>query len=86
MAKTQEELNAIKKEIETLNNKLTELTEEELKQVTGGTVGGTCDYWELGIPSRFVRLPTNCSTCAKLNFDEDSKSFYCEAGLTVTLW
>ena len=36
MAKTQEELNAIKKEIETLNNKLKELTDEELKQVAGG--------------------------------------------------
>ena len=34
--KTQEELNAIKEEIETLNKKLAELTEEELAQVTGG--------------------------------------------------
>ena len=36
MAKTQEELNALKKEVETLNNKLKELTDEELKQVAGG--------------------------------------------------
>ena len=36
MAKTQEELNAIKEDVETLNNKLTELTEEDLEQVTGG--------------------------------------------------
>ena len=36
MAKTQEELNAIKEEIETLNNKLTELTDKELEQVSGG--------------------------------------------------
>lgn len=36
MPKTQEELNELKKEYEILNNKLTELTEEELKQVTGG--------------------------------------------------
>ena len=36
MAKTQEELNIIKKEVETLNNKLAELTDEELEQVTGG--------------------------------------------------
>ena len=35
MAKTQEELNAIKKEIETLNKKLAELTDEELKIVLG---------------------------------------------------
>ena len=34
--KTKEELNVIKEEIETLNNKLRELTEEELAQVTGG--------------------------------------------------
>ena len=33
---TQEELNVIKKEIETLNKKLAELTEEELAQVSGG--------------------------------------------------
>ena len=36
MAKTQEELNSLKEEVETLNNKLKELTDEELKQVTGG--------------------------------------------------
>ena len=36
MAKTAEELNAIKEEIETLNEKLVELSEEDLKQVTGG--------------------------------------------------
>ena len=34
--KTTEELNAIKEEVETLNNKLKELTEEELEQVNGG--------------------------------------------------
>ena len=46
MAKTKEELNELKNEYETLNNKLKELTEEELSEVTGGnakwayTVGG----------------------------------------------
>ena len=35
--KTKEELNALKNEVETLNKKLAELTEDELKQVTGGT-------------------------------------------------
>ena len=35
--KTQEELNQLKVEYETLNNKLKELTENELKEVTGGT-------------------------------------------------
>ena len=34
--KTKEELNALKEEVETLNKKLAELTEEELEQVSGG--------------------------------------------------
>ena len=34
--KTKEELNALKEEVETLNKKLHELTEEELTQVNGG--------------------------------------------------
>ena len=36
--KTKEELNALKEEVETLNKKLHELTEEELTQVFGGLV------------------------------------------------
>ena len=43
MAKTQEELNALKEEVETLNKKLKELTEEELNQVTGGGVESYLD-------------------------------------------
>ena len=39
--KTKEELNALKEEVETLNKKLEELTEEELEQVTGGFLNGT---------------------------------------------
>ena len=34
--KSKEELTALKEEVETLNKKLAELTEEELKQVAGG--------------------------------------------------
>ena len=34
--KTQEELNAIKEEVENLKGKLAELTDDELTQVTGG--------------------------------------------------
>ncbi len=34
--KTKEELNALKEEVENLNKKLAELTEEELKQISGG--------------------------------------------------
>ena len=37
MAKTQEELNALKQEYETVTNKLQELTENELSEVTGGS-------------------------------------------------
>ena len=38
--KTKKELNEIKEEVEKLDTKLHELTEEELEQVTGG--GGPC--------------------------------------------
>ena len=36
MAKTQEELKELKEEYERLNKKLKELSDDELKQVTGG--------------------------------------------------
>ncbi len=42
--KTPEELNALKEEMETLNRKLAELTEEELKEVSGGFAPGR-KYW-----------------------------------------
>ena len=34
--KTKDELNTLKEDVETLNKKLAELTEEELEQVSGG--------------------------------------------------
>ncbi len=34
--KTKEELNALKNEVEALNQKLAELSDEELKEVAGG--------------------------------------------------
>ena len=34
--KTKEELNALKEEVKAVNGKLSELTEEELEQVSGG--------------------------------------------------
>ena len=37
--KTKEELNALKNEVETLNKKLAELSENELAQVVGGDIG-----------------------------------------------
>ena len=36
--KTQEELNALKEEVEAVNEKLAELTEEEIAQVSGGVL------------------------------------------------
>ena len=36
MAKTKDELNALKEEVETVSKKLRELTEEEMEQVSGG--------------------------------------------------
>ena len=41
--KTAEELAVLKEELETLNKKLAELTDEELAQVTGG--GITVEDW-----------------------------------------
>ena len=37
--KSPEELKSLKEEVETLNKKLAELTEDELKQVSGGWAG-----------------------------------------------
>ena len=36
--KTKEELNALKEEVEDLNKKLAELSEDELKQINGGLI------------------------------------------------
>ena len=44
--KTKEELNALKEEVETLNKKLAELTEEEFAQVSGGATGGLKSFSE----------------------------------------
>ena len=40
-AKSKEELNVIKEEVETVNRKLHELTDEELAQVSGGNASIT---------------------------------------------
>ena len=48
--KTKEELSAIKEEVEALNKRLAELTEEELEQVSGGQLQEIEDgdpLWEL---------------------------------------
>ena len=41
---TPEELNALKNEVETMNKKLAELTEEELTQVSGGVDFNITDW------------------------------------------
>ena len=46
--KSKEELNALKEEVETLNKKLSELSEEELAQVSGGGLPGSS---KIGIES-----------------------------------
>lgn len=48
--KTPEELNALRKEVEALNKKLSELTEDELVQITGGLAPGR-KYWQQGAGS-----------------------------------
>ena len=39
MSKSKEELNKLKEEVDAVNEKLQELTEEELEQVNGGAKG-----------------------------------------------
>ena len=48
--KTKEELNALKNEVKALNKKLAELNEEELAQVTGGSVDDVYQRYNEDIP------------------------------------
>ena len=50
--KTAEELNALKEDVESLNKKLTGLTEEELAQVSGGMEIFICPYCGCYLPSK----------------------------------
>ena len=45
MAKTKEELNQLKQELESLTNKLEELAEDELMKVTGGVKPAQTHSW-----------------------------------------
>ena len=58
--KTKEELNALKEEVEALSRKLRDLSEEELKQVSGGVnrewVSKVRAYME------YAKMDLNCST------------------------
>ena len=51
MAKTKEELEEIKAEIDSLKETIGELSEEELDQVTGGTIKGAIDALGVGLPN-----------------------------------
>ena len=48
--KTKEELNALREEVEAMNRKLAELTEEELAQIAGGFIP------PLPLPVIFARI------------------------------
>lgn len=51
--KTKEELNALKKEVKAVREKLAELTEEELAQVVGGLSDSSFDTEKSGDPKEF---------------------------------
>ena len=52
MAKTKEELQALKDEYKTLTVKLQELTEDELKQVVGGV-----NIWDISVKTKDKFIP-----------------------------
>ena len=56
MAKTKEELMQLKTEYETLNNKLKELSEEELDYVNGGTT-----IWDIAVKLKEKFMPNSSS-------------------------
>ena len=69
--KTKEELNALKEEVEALNKKLAELTDEELAQVAGGSVEmeiRVCEECgtEFEVDPYLMRLyPELCPVCSR---------------------
>ena len=70
MAKTQEELNTLKVEYETVTNKLNELSEDELGYVTGGNVGraiafGSCKFRKCNLNPDTCTIKKNGGHCPK---------------------
>ncbi len=60
--KSKEDLNTLKKEDESVNKKLTELSEEELKQVSGGDWSGFTGKQNIIPPSaESLIAPTPCN-------------------------
>ena len=57
--KSKEELNALKEEVENLNKKLAELTEDELAQVSGGV---------LPVPSQAGFVPPVVPTTSNIDW------------------
>ena len=73
--KTKEELSAIKVEVENLNKKLAELSEEELKQVVGGTQENTC-------PRGKTEMDQECKNCSETSASGlHLHSYTCDLGI-----
>ena len=66
MAKTPEELNVIKEEVEALNKKLAELTEEELVLVVGGKGNDGDIDWSVVDQSVPVTNSDPCPRCHQM--------------------
>lgn len=62
MAKTKEELNNLKQELETLTFKLRELSDDELKEVTGGVAPRW--QWAVGIIGDMPLVASDASSTA----------------------
>ena len=73
--KTQEELNELREEVETLNRKLDELTDEELSQVAGGDDHGrtTLDKYLKSICPDKNRILVDHGEGKKLSLDNSVK-------------
>ena len=73
--KSKEELYTLKQELESLTNKLQDLTEEELKLVTGGGIDFYLTYFITG-PCGFQKeirknsnICTECHICSHTNVE-----------------
>ena len=81
MSKSKEELNKIKEEVEAVNEKLVELTDEEIAQINGGCappfIGGKCGLVPVsdepvvgGADGRARGL--NCAVALDIDISKDS--------------
>ena len=78
--KTKEELNALKNEVEALNDKLSTLTEEELTQVSGG---GQTPENSGGIVGACMEILKRMGLCPA---EEDVRSMIEAGGSTLRDW